>query len=104
MGLGVLGLYRRELTTRPAAAFSSIVNFRAIATAAMAFIGCTGKGMPKATPVSIFAVPVPSKVAGREMDLVITRAVISGRRVPRSPKDPDSSAIGSDLNVSTLCR
>ena len=74
-----------------------------MATAAIAFIGCTGNGMPKATPVRIFAVPVQSRVAGREIDLVMTRAVMSGRRVPRSPNDPDSSPIGSDLSVSTLC-
>ena len=87
---------KRRLTTIPAAAFSSIVNFLAMATAAIAFIGCTGKGLPNENPVSIFAAPVKRSVAGSEIDLVITRAVMSGSRVPKSPSDPDSSARGAD--------
>jgi hypothetical protein len=81
-------------TTNPAAAFSSIVNFRAIATAAMAFMGCTGSGMPKATPVRMFVAPVNRRVEGRDIEFVRTRAVISGRSVPRSPSEPESSARG----------
>jgi hypothetical protein len=79
------------------------VNFLAIATAAIAFIGCTGNGIPNAIPVTIFAAPVNSNVAGREIDLDMTRAVRMGSRVPRSPSDPENSARGSFLTVSTLC-
>lgn len=93
----------KAATINPAAAFSSSVNFRAIATAAIAFIGCTGSGMPNAMPVKAFAAPVNKSVEGREMELVTTRAVISGSRVPRSPSDPETSAKGCDLSVCTLC-
>jgi hypothetical protein len=92
-----------QLTTTPAAAVSSNVNFLATATAAIAFIGCTGSGIPNATPVSTLAAPVKRSVAGNEIDLVMTRAVMSGRSVPRSPRDPESSASGADAKVSTLC-
>jgi hypothetical protein len=90
-------------TTSPAAAFSSSVNLRAIATAAMAFMGCTGSGSPNATPVKMFAAPVKSKVDGNEIEFVSTNAVISGRSVPKSPSEPESSASGWDLMVSRLC-
>lgn len=93
----------KPATTRPAAAFSSSVNLRAIATAAMAFMGCTGKGIPNATPVRILAAPVNRRVEGREMELESTRAVISGKRVPKSPNEPESSARGCDLMVDMLC-
>jgi hypothetical protein len=93
----------KAATTRPAAAFSSSVNLRAIATAAIAFMGCTGKGIPKATPVMILAAPVNSNVDGSDIEFVRTSAVMSGSSVPKSPKEPDSSASGCDLIVSTLC-
>jgi hypothetical protein len=98
----MLKIPTKPATTSPAAAFSSSVNLRAIATAAMAFIGCTGSGMPNTTPVKIFAAPVNSSVDGKEIEFASTSAVISGSRVPRSPRDPDSSASGWDLIVSTL--
>ena len=91
-------------TTRPAAAFSSSENLRAMATAAMAFIGWTGSGNPNATPVKIFAAPVNNSVDGNEIEFVITSAVMSGSNVPRSPREPDSSASGCDLIVLTLWR
>lgn len=87
----------------PAAAFSSRVNLREMATAAIAFMGWTGNGMPKAMPVSMLAAPVKSNVAGREMELEMTRAVMRGKRVPRSPSEPESSARGAATKVSTLC-
>lgn len=90
-------------TTRPAAAFSSSVNCPAIATAAIAFMGCTGKGSPNVIPVKILAAPVNNSVDGSEIEFDRTSAVISGRSVPKSPSDPDSSASGCDLMVSILC-
>ena len=93
----------RPATTNPAAAFCSSVNCRAIATAAMAFIGCTGSGIPKARPVSTFAAPVKRRVEGSDIEFVRTRVVMSGSSVPRSPSEPDSSANGWDFIVSMLC-
>lgn len=90
-------------TTIPAAAFSSSVNFLAMATAAIAFMGWTGRGIPNVMPVKILAAPVKSRVDGSEIEFVSTRAVMSGRSVPRSPREPESSASGCDLIVLTLC-
>ena len=89
----------KAATTSPAAAFSSSVNFRAMATAAIAFMGCTGNGIPNAMPVSMLAAPVKSKVEGSDIEFVMTRAVISGSRVPRSPSEPENSARGCSLSV-----
>jgi hypothetical protein len=66
-------------------------------------MGCTGRGIPKATPVRTFAAPVNSSVEGKDIEFVKTSVVMSGNRVPRSPSEPDSSANGCDLIVSTLC-
>lgn len=90
-------------TTNPAAAVSSLEKLRAIATAAIAFIGCTGRGSPNVMPVRIFAAPVNSSVEGRDIEFVRTKAVMSGRRVPRSPREPDSSGKGASLRVNKLC-
>jgi hypothetical protein len=62
----------------------------------MAFIGWTGRGIPKVRPVRMLARPEKTNVEGREMELVSVRAIIRGRRVPRSPKDPESSAKGEE--------
>lgn len=71
--------------------------------AAMAFMGCTGRGMPKVTPVIIFVRPENTKVAERDIDFVKVRAMSSGRRVPRSPREPESSARGFERRVLKLC-
>ena len=65
-----------------------------MATAAMAFIGWTGKGTPNAMPVAIFAMPENTRVVEREMDPVRVSAMSRGSRVPKSPRDPDNSAKG----------
>jgi hypothetical protein len=91
-------------TTRPAAAFSSRENLCAMATAAMAFMGWTGSGNPNVTPVKMFAAPVNNNVDGNEIEFVMTSAVMSGSKVPRSPREPDSSASGCDLTVLKLWR
>jgi hypothetical protein len=93
----------RLATTNPAAAVSSLENLRATATAAMAFIGCTGRGAPNVMPVTIFAAPVNRSVEGRDIEFVRTKAVMSGSKVPRSPREPDSSASGASLKVEILC-
>ena len=54
-------------TNRPADDTCALVNFLASATAAMAFIGCTGRGMPKKTPVKMLARPAKTRVLDKEM-------------------------------------
>jgi hypothetical protein len=93
----------KPATTNPAAAFSSSVNFRAMATAAIAFIGCTGSGIPKDTPVNMLAAPVKSSVDGRDIEFVRTSTVNSGSSVPKSPSEPEISASGCDVRKSILC-
>jgi hypothetical protein len=51
----------------------------------------------------MFAAPVKRRVEGSEMEFVRTSVVMSGRSVPRSPSEPDSSARGCDFSVSRLC-
>lgn len=48
--------------------------------------------------------PVKTSVVDKDMDFVIVSAMSSGRRVPRSPSDPDSSDSGEERIVLTLCR
>jgi hypothetical protein len=69
----------------------------------MAFMGCTGRGIPNEAPVRMLAAPVNSSVDGKDIEFVTTSAVMSGSSVPRSPKDPESSASGCALIVSILC-
>lgn len=66
-------------------------------------MGCTGKGTPKTTPVKMLARPVKTRVEGRDMEPCRARAIIRGRRVPRSPRAPDNSEKGEDLRVLRLC-
>lgn len=90
-------------TIKPAAAVSSLLKFWLIATAAMAFIGCTGRGTPKKAPVRMLARPEKTSVLARSIEPPMLRAIINGRRVPRSPKEPDSSAKGASRRVLRLC-
>lgn len=69
----------------------------------MAFMGWTGRGTPKMTPVKILARPVKTRVEGSDMEPCKARAIMSGRRVPRSPRAPEISENGDDLRVSRLC-
>ena len=107
---------------KPADTVSSIVNFLEIATAATAweisiglqlelewkytFMGCTGSGIPKKTPVTMFHNPENTKVADKEMELLMAKAIIRGSSVPRSPNEPEISARGDLRRVATLflCR
>lgn len=66
------------------------------------FIGWTGKGMPKKTPVSIFHSPEKTRVVDREMELLTARAIMRGKRVPRSPSDPEISEMGDLRRTATL--
>lgn len=86
-------------TNIPAAAISPFVKAFAIATAAMAFIGWTGNGMPKNSPVRMLATPEKTRVLEREMVPFMDRAMAMGRKVPRSPSAPDISAVGCDLRI-----
>jgi hypothetical protein len=58
------------------------------------FIGWTGKGIPNATPVNMFQRPENTSVVDREIELLTAKAIMRGRRVPRSPRDPDISDRG----------
>ena len=89
-------------TVIPAAMFSWMEYLRAMAMAAMAFIGCTGKGIPKRTPVAMFAMPVNTSVLESEIECVKVSAIMRGRRVPRSPRLPDNSERGCDRRFCTL--
>jgi hypothetical protein len=66
------------------------------------FMGCTGSGMPKTTPVKILKIPEKTRVVPKEIELLTARAIIKGRRVPRSPKEPEISAKGDRRKVETL--
>lgn len=50
----------------------------------------------------IFHIPENTSVAEREIELLTARAIMSGKRVPKSPRQPDISERGEDLRVATL--
>jgi hypothetical protein len=70
----------------------------------MAFMGCTGKGMPNTAPVRTLHRPVKTRVEDREMEFWRERAIVMGRRVPRSPREPESSARGEERRVEIFWR
>lgn len=67
-------------------------------------MGWTGRGMPKTAPVTMLKNPEVTRVAGRSMAFWRARARVSGRKVPRSPRAPDSSERGERRRVSRLWR
>lgn len=81
----------KAATKRPAAAMAPLVKVRAMATAAMAFMGWTGRGIPKKTPVRMLKSPEKISVLERETVLLTARAMAMGRNVPRSPREPEIS-------------
>lgn len=68
------------------------------------FIGCTGSGIPKTTPVTRLNMPEKTRVVESDMDPLTARVIMSGSRVPRSPNAPEISASGERRRVSTLFR
>jgi hypothetical protein len=58
--------------------------------------------MPKMTPVIIFHIPENTRVVERDIEPCRASAIINGKRVPRSPRDPDISAKGDARSVDTL--
>jgi len=58
------------------------------------FIGCTGSGIPKIAPVAILNRPEKTRVAGRSIEPWMVSAIVSGRRVPKSPRAPEISDVG----------
>jgi hypothetical protein len=66
------------------------------------FIGWTGNGMPNATPVVMFQMPDKTSVVDSDIELLTARAIMSGRRVPRSPSAPEISERGALRKVATL--
>ncbi|KAB5572614.1 hypothetical protein GE09DRAFT_1100253 [Coniochaeta sp. 2T2.1] len=73
-----------------------------MASAAMAFIGCTGSGIPKTKPVRMLNSPEKMRVDDKEMESCWAREIIRGSRVPRSPRAPESSAQGWRRRVRRL--
>ena len=67
-------------------------------------MGCTGSGIPKKTPVTMFHRPENTKVVDKEMELLTAKAIIRGSSVPRSPSEPEISARGDFRKVATLFR
>jgi hypothetical protein len=65
-------------------------------------MGCTGNGIPNTTPVIRFHSPEKTRVVEREIESWIASAIINGRRVPKSPRDPEISARGDLRNVARL--
>ena len=59
--------------------------------------------MPNATPVRILARPLKTRVAEMSMLPVRESEIMSGRRVPRSPREPEISARGCARSVLRLC-
>lgn len=57
--------------------------------------------MPKKSPVKILAMPEKTRVLDKEMVPFMDSAMAMGRKVPRSPSEPDISAMGCDLR---MCR
>ena len=55
-------------TKRPADINSSGRKDLAMATAAMAFIGCTGSGIPNIRPVKMLAMPLKTRVVDNEIE------------------------------------
>jgi hypothetical protein len=68
------------------------------------FMGCTGRGIPKITPVRILNSPENTKVDGRLIEPCNARAIMSGSRVPRSPRAPEISATGDSKSMRRLYR
>jgi hypothetical protein len=58
--------------------------------------------MPKTIPVIMFHSPENTSVVERDIESWRVSAIIKGRRVPRSPRDPEISAKGVLRNVDTL--
>jgi hypothetical protein len=86
----------------PAAETSERERLEARAMEAMAFMGWTGRGRPKIAPVRMLARPEKTRVEERSMEPVRVRAIIRGRRVPRSPREPESSDNGERRRVERL--
>ncbi len=68
----------------------------------LTFIGCTGRGMPNATPVKIFQSPENTRVVDSDIELLTARAIINGSSVPKSPNDPEISERGDFRRTATL--
>lgn len=68
------------------------------------FMGCTGRGMPKTAPVTMLKSPEKTRVDDRSIEPCRARAIMSGSRVPRSPRAPEISATGDSRSVRRLCR
>ena len=58
--------------------------------------------MPNTTPVNMFQSPENIRVVESEIELLTASAIMSGRSVPRSPKEPEISERGDLRKVATL--
>ena len=80
---------------RPEAYTSFAVIPSEIATAAIAFIGCTGMGIVKMSPVNRLKAPAQKSIAEKESPVINANPRIMGRKVPRSPREPESSCLSN---------
>jgi hypothetical protein len=64
-----------------------------MATAAIAFIGCTAIGMEKTNPVMMLNKPAKNSAEAKSNPFVMLIPTRSGRNVPRSPSDPEISCL-----------
>ena len=58
--------------------------------------------LPKVTPVRMFHRPENTRVVESDIELLTASAIISGRSVPRSPREPEISAKGDLRKVEIL--
>lgn len=67
-------------------------------------MGCTGRGIPKTTPVIRLNIPEKTKVVDSDIEPLTARVIMSGNKVPRSPNAPDISESGDRRSVEALLR
>mmetsp|Transcript_18582 Transcript_18582/g.62711 ORF Transcript_18582/g.62711 Transcript_18582/m.62711 type:complete len:206 (+) Transcript_18582:2225-2842(+) len=78
-------------TKMPAAAASPFVRPSVMATAAMVFMGCTGKGMSQVYAVTMLKIPIQNSAGPASTAPALAMPITKGTKVPRSPSMPDNS-------------
>jgi hypothetical protein len=79
-----------------------VIQIKVLRGAQLTFIGWTGRGIPKVTPVNMFQRPEKTRVVDRDIELLTASAIIRGSRVPKSPNEPEISERGELRKVATL--
>ena len=76
------------LTVAPAASICGTVSPSVRATAAIAFIGCTAIGIENVRPVMMLNNPAKNRAAAKFSPFCAAMPTNSGRKVPKSPREP----------------